>query len=542
MTLFIRSEQEVVTAPSGSKSQGAEIPIFAQSSALRPITSCSMPPQSHSPGAEAERLMMQQRFPEALACAEAWAVAAPRDWRPYDVLARIHFAVGRLQQSADAVDRALALQHQNPPLQLLRAVCDHRLGRSEEAITRLRKLIDRRPPNVVEASVALAEALHRAGRTDELEEFLAKGEAWLSDPRAALFRARLDARANRRAAVDALLKTFRGASHPALKRIAGFEAVRHLDADGRYAEALAVASNVHRETTPRFDMASMEREFEAMHRFLDDVERGALPANIAGVPTVENTALVVGLPRSGTTLLEQMLDRHPEISGIGEYEGTWEIKQGLAALGTLGLGTWPDRLSETPADAATKLARVYLDGANARRRSPGTSLDGRPTASCTFDKSLYQWRLLPALGLVLPGAAFIQIERDARDCAISMYLSNFHPKAWGFTGDLASIRRVIELERALVPRAIAVLGLRAIKVRYEDLVAEPEPVIRRVLAFLGLPFDPCVLAPEENRRTVLTLSFEQVRRPINTSAIGRWKNYASAFDASWDALDSPRAV
>jgi tetratricopeptide (TPR) repeat protein len=481
--------------------------------------------------------MMQQRFPEALACAEAWAVAAPRDWRPYDVLARIHFAVGRLQQSADAVDRALALQHQNPPLQLLRAVCDHRLGRSEEAITRLRKLIDRRPPNVVEASVALAEALHRAGRTDELEEFLAKGEAWLSDPRAALFRARLDARANRRAAVDALLKTFRGASHPALKRIAGFEAVRHLDADGRYAEALAVASNVHRETTPRFDMASMEREFEAMHRFLDDVERGALPANIAGVPTVENTALVVGLPRSGTTLLEQMLDRHPEISGIGEYEGTWEIKQGLAAL-----GTWPDRLSETPADAATKLGRGYLDGANARRRSPGTSLDGRPTASWTFDKSLYQWRLLPALGLVLPGAAFIQIERDARDCAISMYLSNFHPKAWGFTGDLASIRRIIELERALVPRAIAVLGLRAIKVRYEDLVAEPEPVIRRVLAFLGLPFDPCVLAPEENRRTVLTLSFEQVRRPINTSAIGRWKNYASGFDASWDVLDSPRAV
>jgi hypothetical protein len=290
---------------------------------------------------------------------------------------------------------------------------------------------------------------------------------------------------------------------------------------------------VHRETTPRFDMASMEREFEAMHRFLDDVERGALPANIAGVPTVENTALVVGLPRSGTTLLEQMLDRHPEISGIGEYEGTWEIRQGLAAL-----GTWPDRLSETPADAATKLARVYLDGANARRRSPGTS----SAASWTFDKSLYQWRLLPALGLVLPGAAFIQIERDARDCAISMYLSNFHPKAWGFTGDLASIRRVIELERALVPRAIAVLGLRAIKVRYEDLVAEPEPVIRRVLAFLGLPFDPCVLAPEENRRTVLTLSFEQVRRPINTSAIGRWKNYASAFDASWDALDSPRAV
>jgi hypothetical protein len=71
---------------------------------------------------------------------------------------------------------------------------------------------------------------------------------------------------------------------------------------------------------------------------------------------------------------------------------------------------------------------------------------------------------------------------------------------------------------------------------YEELVAEPEREIRRVLALLGVPFDPCVLSPESNTRTVLTLSHEQVRRPINRSSIGRWRNYEFAFGPEWDAL------
>ena len=486
-----------------------------------------MPPPSHNQGAEAERLMMQQRFPEALACAEAWVAAAPHDWRPYDVLARIHFAVGRLRQSIEAIDRALTLQHQNPPLQLLRAVCDHRLGRSDEAIARLRKLIERRPPNVVEASVALAEALHRAGRADELEEFLAKGEAWLSDPRAALFRARLEARADRRAATDALLKTFRGASHPALKRVAGFEAVRLLDADGRYTEALAVASNVHRETTPRFDLASMEREFEAMHRFLDGVEKdhaekGALPAQTAGVPSVEKTALVVGLPRSGTTLLEQMLDRHPTISGIGEYEGIERILGDLVAL-----GAWPRRTNMLARHVAVAMQQRYIDGARAV---------ARPGAQVTFDKTLGAWRCLPALAAILPGAICLSVARDPRDAAISAFLSYFHPITYGWTASLSMIRRVHEAERSLVPHALEVLNIPHERMLYERFVEDPRGHIERVLARLGVAMDEAVLAPEANRRAVFTLSHEQVRRPIHRGSIGRWKNYEFAFDGSWDGL------
>jgi len=95
---------------------------------------------------------------------------------------------------------------------------------------------------------------------------------------------------------------------------------------------------------------------------------------------------------------------------------------------------------------------------------------------------------------------------------------------------------VIAAERKIVQAAFDLLKVRSVSVVYEELVDHPEREIRRVLELLGVPFDPAVLAPEGNTRTVLTLSFEQVRRSINRSSIGRWKNYEFAFDASWDAL------
>jgi len=132
-------------------------------------------------------------------------------------------------------------------------------------------------------------------------------------------------------------------------------------------------------------------------------------------------------------------------------------------------------------------------------------------------------------------------ERDPRDTAISMFLSNFHPKSWGFTRELASIRRVIALERRIVRPMLETLagldrGPRGVTIVYEELVDHPEREIRRALDAMRLPFDPAVLAPESNTRTVLTLSHEQVRRPINRSSIGRWRNYEWAFDGAWDAL------
>ena len=291
-----------------------------------------------------------------------------------------------------------------------------------------------------------------------------------------------------------------------------------LDQDARFREAFDLASFVHKETTPPFDTGAIDADVTEQLRLIQKGRAWFSPKSTEG----EGTAFVVGMPRSGTTLLEQMLDRHPLVGGIGEYDGAFAIHEGL-----VGLGLWPAQLRDLKPVDAQRLAAEYLQGALARRRA-GTEM--------TFDKTLHVWRMLPAIAAVLPGAAFVSITRDPRDTAISMFLSNFHPRSWGFTSSLASIRRVIELERKVVPAAIELLNLRAVSVVYEELVDHPEREIRRVLDVIGVPFDPIVLAPEANTRTVLTLSYEQVRRPINRSSIGRWKNYEFAFDAAWDAI------
>ncbi|NBQ13653.1 MAG: sulfotransferase, partial [Proteobacteria bacterium] len=200
----------------------------------------------------------------------------------------------------------------------------------------------------------------------------------------------------------------------------------------------------------------------------------------------------VGMPRSGTTLLEQMLDRHPAISGIGEYDG-------VNTMGTavLGQGVWPRELSMLDARMAASMQADYLAGAAVTRRA---------SAQWSFDKSLHTWRWLPAVAAVLPGAACLRIERDARDTAISIFLSNFHPQAVGWTRSLESIRCVISAERALAPAALRALGIPHEDIRYEELVDRPREHMERIVARLGLPMDDAVLAPEANARTVLTLA------------------------------------
>jgi hypothetical protein len=130
--------------------------------------------------------------------------------------------------------------------------------------------------------------------------------------------------------------------------------------------------------------------------------------------------------------------------------------------------------------------------------------------------------------------------RDPRDQAISIFLSYFHPIADGWTGSLESIRRVIEAERSILPRALEALDLPHESLSLEELVAEPEAHANRCLSRLGLALDSRVLRPEANPRTVFTLSHEQVRRPINRAGLGRSQNYEFAFGAAWDALEPAR--
>ena len=300
----------------------------------------------------------------------------------------------------------------------------------------------------------------------------------------------------------------------------GFEAVRLLDRGGRYQEAFSLAQRLHSGAATRPDVDALDADVQEQLRLITRVraERGVRQ------PTKDLLVIgfVAGLPRSGTTLLEQMLDRHPAMVGIGEYEGIDLVRSQLTSK-----GLWPARLQELGNESIRELARLYIMGALARRPRQ---------AKWVLDKSVTTWRSIPALATLLPGAAVVHIARDPRDAAISMFLSPLNPASLGWNQDLSLIRRVIGMERALMPAALEAFGVPHVSVPYEALVRQPRGAMMSIFKLLQLPWDEAVLSPEKSDKVAITLSNEQVRKPISDSSIGRWKNYAFAFDSSWDGL------
>ena len=463
------------------------------------------------------QLMDQQRYGAALQLAVQSMQHAPKNSRWALGAGRAALALGRLRDAAEHLARAERLAPDDCDCQLQSAIVDHRLGRSASAEARLRTLLAHNTANRVDVNLVLAEVLHRSNQSAALEKHFASGGSWRNDARATLFAARLEASSDASAAIERLESLARSTDPPFLRRIAGFEAVKLLDRTERYREAFDLATFLHASTGGRFDIGGLEADLAAQSALL------ARSAKLTPMcAPVTGTAMIVALPRSGTTLLEQMLDRHPMISGIGEYEGV----QAIGELATAS-GLWPQDLASLTRDEALSWQRVYCDGADFLRR---------PSALFTLDKSLQTWRWLPLLATVLPGTVMLAIDRDARDTAISTFLGNFHPSSFGWTASLETVRRVITAHRSLVPAALDRLGFTHESISYEALVDDPAGHAARCLAAMGLAMDAATTAPEGNTRTVLTLSHEQVRKPINRASIGRWRNYEWAFESAWDAL------
>jgi hypothetical protein len=358
----------------------------------------------------------------------------------------------------------------------------------------------------------------RSGRHDEFAEEVAMDGAWRKDPRAAFMQARATAHRDREAGVGELTAIFRSKEHPALRRTAGFEAVGILDKLGRYREAFDLATEIHRATTGPLDI---EEWIGPMRVQIDQMQKGPGFFKPRADP-VQGVAFVVAMPRSGTTLLEQMLDRHPLVSGIGEFDGLDVVGRTLFSG-----GIWPRVPSAVPDARFRELQQYYLEGAKQIR------CEG---ATWTFDKSLRTWRMLPEILAVLPGSVFINVDRDPRDVATSIFLSYFNPTSYEWTQSFDAIRQVIEMQRRIVPLAFEVLGLPNVSIVYEDLVEDPAAHAARCLGLMGLEMDERVLSPEKNTKGAYTLSFAQVRQPINRRSVARWKNYEFAFDSSWDKV------
>ena len=216
---------------------------------------------------------------------------------------------------------------------------------------------------------------------------------------------------------------------------------------------------------------------------------------------------VVGLPRAGSTLIEQILSSHSLV------EGTTEL-QDIPALSRK-IGSYPDDVLALDAESLLELGREYLKRAGVQRRTD------RPYF---VDKLPNNWLFVPLIHLILPKAKIIDARRHPLSCCLSNFRQHF-AHGQDFTYSLESLGRYYSDYVRLMAHIDAVLPGRVHRVIYERMVDDTECEVRRLLEYCGLDFEPLVLEFYKTERAVRTPSSEQVRKPIYRDATEEWRAY-----------------
>jgi tetratricopeptide (TPR) repeat protein len=242
----------------------------------------------------------------------------------------------------------------------------------------------------------------------------------------------------------------------------------------------------------------------------------------------ETPVFIVGMPRSGTTLVEQILSRHPSVFGAGELRDLPRLVSDLPGRlrATEDYPRCIDRLDRPTVQAA---ADEYLRKLAAHAGSSATG----PSARIT-DKAPLNCFHLGLIAAIFPRARVIHCRRDPRDVCLSCYFQYFHELT--FTWDLGDLGFFYREYERLMEHWRRVLPLQPLDVDYEQLVTQPESMIRRLLDYCGLEWDDRCLRSHESRRPVLTGSKYQVRRPIYTTSVARWRHYEAHLGPLLDAL------
>jgi tetratricopeptide (TPR) repeat protein len=300
-----------------------------------------------------------------------------------------------------------------------------------------------------------------------------------------------------------------------------------LDARGEYARAarcLAEANALTLESRRgRNDFVPAEHE-----RFVDNVLRVFGPhffARTAGLGSPSRRPVFIfGLPRSGTSLVEQVLASHSHVHGAGELR---QGRQSFEAIPVVvGRNLHPmECIGLLDAASIRRLSDQHLDWLRARAGGE---------ARRVTDKMPDNYMYVGLLATLFPHAAFIHCRRDLRDVAVSCWMTDFRSMPW--PSSLEHIAARFQQYRRLMDHWNAVLPVPVHEANYEEMVHDLEGVARRLLAACGLEWEPGCLQFHATRRPVRTASLIQVRQPLSTASVGRWRNYETELAGLFAAL------
>jgi hypothetical protein len=275
-----------------------------------------------------------------------------------------------------------------------------------------------------------------------------------------------------------------------------------------------------------FDPAAHRRAVDGEIEFFS---RSTVERLSRATDRTELPVFIAGMPRSGTTLIEQVIDAHPRAHGAGELADIdrlyFDLPRQLGAA-----SPYPECLGELTNEQANICAKPYL------KKLRG--LAGRDIER-VVNTSLLNYRCLGLIALLFPGARVLYSRRDPIDVCLSVYMNDLHPTMHPYSTDLAHIGFAYRQAQRLLDHWKDVLDLPILEVIYEQLVSNPEAEIRRIIEFCALDWDDRCLHPHSSGRTVMTLSYHQVSKPMYRSAIGRYERYRPFLEPLFEALESP---
>ncbi len=254
-------------------------------------------------------------------------------------------------------------------------------------------------------------------------------------------------------------------------------------------------------------------------KYVDNMINYFSPESYHQLPVSENDSneiiYIVGMPRSGSTLVEQILSSHPSVFGSGE---TLTVNDTISEAWRLHGFTkqFPYFISDCDSDTLTQISNLLLNNMRKHDRN-------HPRIT---DKFLFNYHNLGLLHKLLPNAVFINCERDPRDTCLSCYFQYFggyHP----YASNLKALGSQYVQYKRLMTHWTDTLGIPVYTIRYEDIVNQPEDEINKLLAYAKLELDDRCYEFYKNKRIIGTASYNQANKNIYSSSIGRWRNYES---------------
>ncbi len=445
----------------------------------------------------------------------------------YRGLGPVLLALGRVEEADAAARHLQKIEPENPQTWIVMATVASRFMRQEQALEAYQRAAQYRPGDL-RLLMSIGHVCKSLGRRAESEssykEVLAadsaNAEAWwsLADLKNYSFDD-AEVAAMQRLIADA---ESAGRASPADAQL-HFALGKALEQRGRYSEAFAAYAqgNLLRRRDNPFDVEAFEQRAQRIRAFFSP----AFFAGRAGGGDPSSAPIfIVGLPRSGSTLIEQILASHSQVDGTMELPNIVNLVRSFEDLAPNRDG-YPEAVGGLPAAQFADLGGRYIAETAPLRR-------GRERFTDKLPNNFSHVGLIHA---ILPNATLIDARRHPMDACFSTFKQHF-ASGQTFSYDLEDLGRYYRGYLSLMDHWDEVLPGRVLHVQYEELVRDPEANIRRLLAHCGLPFEPACLSFHENARAVRTPSAEQVRRPIYTSAVGYWRCFEQQLEPLRRAL------